>query len=65
MPVEINEVASTVRTVDSDNLLDPPTLQRIVQLVMQALDDRTLHDERAATERSVPRGVGRQQERGG
>jgi hypothetical protein len=64
MPVEINEVASTVRTVDGDNLLDPRTLQRIVQLVMQALDDRELHEKRAAAERGVPRGVTRQQERG-
>lgn len=65
MPVEINEVASTVRTVDGNNLLEPRTLQRIVQLVLQALDDRELHDRRAAAERGIPRGVARQQDQGG
>ena len=65
MPVEINEVASMVRMVDGDNLLDPRTLQRIVQLVLQVLEDRELHDRRAAAERGVPRSVARQQEQGG
>jgi hypothetical protein len=64
MPVEIQEVSSTVRTVDGDSLLEPRTLQRIVQLVMQALEDRDRHERRAAAERGVPRGVARQQEQG-
>lgn len=65
MAVEINEVSSTVRTVDSNRLLDPRTLQTIVQTVLQALDDRELHDQRAGAERSVQRGAARQQEGGG
>lgn len=62
MPVEIQEVSSTVRALDGDSLLDPRTLQRIVQLVMQTLEDRDRHEQRAATERGVQRGVVRQRE---
>ena len=65
MSVEINEVSSTVRTVDGDSLLEPRALQRIVQMVLQALDDRDLHDKRAAAERGVQSGVTRQKVRGG
>jgi hypothetical protein len=64
MPVDIQEISSTVRMVDGDNLLEPRTLQRIVQLVIQAMEDRERHEQRAAAERGVPRGVARQQEQG-
>lgn len=64
MPVEIQEVSSTVRMVDGDSLLEPRTLQRIVQMVIQAMEDHERHEQRAAAERGVPRGVARQQEQG-
>jgi hypothetical protein len=64
MPVEIQEISSTVHMVDGDTLLEPRTLQRIVQMVIQAMEDRERHEQRAAAERSVCRGVAGQQEQG-
>lgn len=62
MRVEIGEVASSVQMVESDSLLDPRTLERIVQAVLQALDERALHDGRAALERGVSAGIARGRE---
>jgi len=63
MRVEIGEVHSSVQMMESDSLLDAATLQKIVQAVMQALDERELHDGRAALERGVSGGIGRERQR--
>lgn len=59
MRVEIGEVHSSVQMMESDSLLDAATLQKIVHAVMQALDERELHDGRAALERGVSAGIAR------
>ena len=43
MEVEIGDLKSTVRAVDGDALLSPPTLERIVRIVLQAVEDRDAH----------------------
>jgi hypothetical protein len=65
MRVEIGEVASSVQMMDGDSLLDERTLARIVQAVLQALDERELHDGRAAMERGVSAGIARGRQRQG
>jgi len=53
MDVSIGEISSTVRAVDGDTLLSPPTLARIVQAVMQVVEDREQHRKRVNGERKV------------
>jgi hypothetical protein len=65
MRVEIGEVASSVQMVEGDSLLDARTLGRIVQAVLEAIDDRALHDGRAAQERAVSGGIARAQAKEG
>lgn len=64
MQVEINEVVSTVRAVDGHALLDPQTLHRIVQAVLQALENHEVHRERVRTETRVTAGVAKEQHGG-
>lgn len=53
MDVSIGEVSSTVRAVDGDSLLTPATLARIVQAVLQAVEDREHHRRRVHDERKI------------
>ena len=57
MEVNIEEVVSTVRTVDSDSLLSPDALRRIVQVVMRALEEKELHERRVSAEQCFTGGV--------
>lgn len=57
MEVDIEDVISTVRTVDGDALLAPATLKRIVAAVLQAVSEREAHAERVRAERRVSDGV--------
>lgn len=57
MHVEIGEVSSTLRTVDSDTLLSPRMLERIAQATAQCLEDRAAHEKRARAERRITGGV--------
>jgi hypothetical protein len=57
MNVEIGEVTSTVRAVDTDTLLSPRVLERVVAAVVDALKDRDQHEKRAQAERRVTGGV--------
>ena len=57
MDVEINEVSSTVRTIDGEAPLAPHTMQRIVQAVLRALEAGREHDENAGAERRITGGV--------
>jgi hypothetical protein len=62
MDVQIDEVVSTVRAVDSETLLSPQTLRKILHAVMQALDERDQHRGRVRAETRITRGVSREQE---
>jgi hypothetical protein len=57
MNVEIGEVSSTVRTLDTEALLSPRMLERIVAAVADALADRAAHDQRVHAERRITEGV--------
>ena len=62
MDVYINEVASTVRAVDSETLLSPQTMRKILHAVMQALDERDQHRGRVRAETRITHGVTHDQE---
>lgn len=57
MEVEIGDLKSTVRAVDGDALLSPPTLERIVRIVLQAIDDRDSHRWRVRDEERISTGI--------
>lgn len=57
MEVEINNLSSTVQAVDGDALLSPRTLERIVRVVLQAIDDRDAHRQRVRAEQRITSGV--------
>jgi hypothetical protein len=57
MDVEINEVVSTVRAVDGQALLSPQLLRRLVEAMMQAVNDHREHEERTQKENRVTGGV--------
>lgn len=57
MEVQINEIQSTVRAVDGDTLLSPPTLAKIVRVVMREVNDQQAHRERVRSEQRITRGV--------
>jgi hypothetical protein len=53
MDVYINEVSSTVRTTDSEALLSPEVLRRVVDAVLAATKDRRDHEHRVSEERKL------------
>jgi hypothetical protein len=57
MEVEIGDLNSTVRAIDSDALLSPSTLERIVRIVLQAVDDRDAHRWRVREEQRISTGI--------
>jgi hypothetical protein len=62
MDVEINEVRSTVRAVDGDSLLSPATLQRIVSIVLKAIEEHDGREKRVKAEQRITRGVSQELE---
>ncbi len=62
MQVEISDLSSTVRAVDSDTLLSAPTLEKIVRIVLQAVDERDAHRWRVLDEERISRGINYDQE---
>ena len=62
MNVEIGEVSSTVRSVDSAALLSPQLLARIVEATTQAVKDRDAHDKRVKAERRISGGAAQERE---
>jgi len=61
LQVQIDEIVSSVRAVDSDALLSPQTLARIVQTVLAAVEAREGHAARVRAETSVTGGVADEQ----
>jgi hypothetical protein len=57
MEVEIGDLKSTVRAVEGDELLSPPTLERIVRVVLQAVDNREAHRWRVRDEERISTGI--------
>lgn len=63
MNVEIGEVSSTMRTVDSDMLLTPRMLDRIAEATEERIKDHDAHEKRAKAERRITGGVAEERER--
>jgi len=57
MDVHVGEIVSTVRAVDSDALLSPQVMEKIVQAVLRAVDERDAHAQRVRAEQRVTSGV--------
>jgi hypothetical protein len=62
MDVQINDLQSTVRAVDSDSLLSPQTMEKIVRVVLQAVNDQEAHRKRVGAEQRITNGVSHEQE---
>ena len=57
MPVNIQEIVTTVRAVDGDALVSPQVLARIVEAVLEAVEARERHEKRTRAETRVTAGV--------
>ncbi len=57
MEMIINEISSKVSAVDSDALLNPETLQKIVRIVLEAVEERDEYLQRLRIEQHVTPGV--------
>jgi hypothetical protein len=53
MDVHIGEMNSSVKMTDSQALLSPQVLERIVRIVLQRLREEQSHGERAQQEREL------------
>lgn len=57
MDVYIDEVVSTVHAVDEEAVLTPALMQRIVETVLRAIEERERHAARVSAEQRIGRGV--------
>jgi uncharacterized protein (DUF2336 family) len=57
MAVDIDEVVTTVRTVDDRALLSPPVLRKVIAAAADTVQERQAHAQRAIAERRVTGGV--------
>ncbi len=57
MEININDVVSNVRTVDSDSLLSPEVLQKIVNTVLVVVEKQEGHSRDVRSEQRVTGGV--------
>lgn len=62
MEVHINEVVSTARAVSGDTVLSQRTLERIVQMVLNAIRAQHADEERKKRDRRVTGGARDEQE---
>jgi len=62
MEVQINDLMSTVRAVDGDSLLAPQTMEKIVRVVLQAVNDQQAHTRRVCAETRVTGSVSHERE---
>jgi hypothetical protein len=61
MDVNIEEIISTVRAIDSDSLVSSRAMASIVRSVLQAVDERDEHRKRVRAERRITAGVAHEQ----
>jgi hypothetical protein len=61
MEVNIDEVVSNVQLLDDESLLSPCVLRRIVETVMEAVQERELHRQRVEAEQRISSGVAEEQ----
>jgi hypothetical protein len=64
MDVEIGEVVSSVRVVDTVAGVAPETMQKIVAVVLKAVREDRAHERRVRAEQSVTSGVAHDQAEG-
>jgi len=62
MEVNIAEIVSTVRAVEGDSLLSPQTLQKIVGVVLEAVNEQEEHRKRVRLEQRISSGVREEQQ---
>lgn len=53
MEVHIEEMQSSVRAVDGASVLSPQTMQKILDVVMRAVEEREAHRDRVKSEQKV------------
>ena len=64
MQVNIDEIISNVHLLDDESLLSPRVLRRIVETVLEAVEEREAHRQRVAAEQLITSGVSEEQRRG-
>ncbi len=57
MDVQINEMSSTVRTMDSQSLLHPHVIEEIMRLAVRRVREDMEHEKRVQAERRLEPGV--------
>jgi hypothetical protein len=57
MDIHIGEISSIVRTVDTDSVLTPQMMEKIVQAVLRAVEERERHKQRVRAETRVSGGI--------
>jgi hypothetical protein len=57
MDVEIQDVITEIRAVDSESLLTPEILEALVEAVTQAIEQQELHRARIRAEQHISGGV--------
>jgi hypothetical protein len=57
MEIDIGEIVSTVHAVDGDSVLSPRTLEKIVRVVLEAVNAQEEHRERVRSEQRITGGV--------
>jgi len=57
MEVNINEIVSNIKAVDSDTLLTPQVLHKIVNVVLETIHEEEAHRKRINWEQQVSKGV--------
>jgi hypothetical protein len=60
MDVVIEEITSTIRTVDGDALLHPSTLAKLIQAAVAAMEDKLERDKRRKADARVDDDDGRE-----
>jgi hypothetical protein len=64
MEVHIEDIVSTVRSVDGEALVSPKVMQTIVRAVLEAVREREEHRARIGAEQKISRGVRHEMEEG-
>ncbi len=57
MPIHIENLNSTVHTVDEESILSPVTMQKIVATVLAVIEEQDDHQARVVAEQRISNGV--------